>query len=746
MAHAQPARLRELLRVSRQYFTLQLLKRAGQTVTTPKELECLALRCPACPRLGVNYIPSDVETGLEWLFSQLLSYDGSFQLVHKNKAYDEQDVCLTDRLLYFVSQVHYTAHLIANKDTAYETTVKADRCNNHRAASDTWVRQSGVAETGLGAVTCARHTIFMPQGTVNYVKGERFGTTDFGVGGVMQLLMTEGADRIGVFYDIFCRWGTYFWDRAPSILLPGGPLERPQYFFGAVPKYHLAAHIDSCYARFSLNNMEGVGRLDAEGCERAWANLNQAAGSTSEKGPGARIDSINHCMNDWNWRKITSMVTSILSHFPEAVKLSTELEELWLTVHQSISPSLTRTWEAMSTEPQLVNGSWTSVFLLSKNGGSSRLKKVLDLNMIDSERIIQLDSAEPAVTAPTWLSEGLDIEKLQVRLSDDIKQFGKNLTDSQSLEVTKRRLGLHSRISSHRTHASLFIDVQVASAETPKSLAEETDGRPELAKLYIPSHLKASISRSERSLRLIKMEVELRKAECYETLRRVRTGSMQYSEMVKGKNDNARGEIAKTRARTMIERVAARVKHAREDYNRSYQALTELGIEKKDLLPLQTLKSSDFKDLHAILSGARDIPQGRLRLPWFWQVRERIPGQPEISDQEEYAEAIRVEWFRGRERFKRWKEEVFWLQRELASTLFDFHSRSQTWESLSSSAYATRNPGYLSYCLRQRDVYHQLLVDGFIRGEHILNSKPLLPICERAITEFSKLSMESGSS
>ncbi|KEP46100.1 hypothetical protein V565_218900, partial [Rhizoctonia solani 123E] len=138
----------------------------------------------------------------------------------------------------------------------------------------------------------------MPQGTVNYC----FGTTDFGVGNVMYLLMGEGADAIGVFYDIFCCWGTHFWKRAPKILLPEGPLERPAGFFGAVPKYHLSAYIDSCYARFSLNNMEGVGRLDAKGCERAWASLNQASGSTSEKGPGARIDSINHCMNDWNWR------------------------------------------------------------------------------------------------------------------------------------------------------------------------------------------------------------------------------------------------------------------------------------------------------------------------------------------------------------------------------------------------------------------------------------------------------------
>jgi hypothetical protein len=124
--------------------------------------------------------------------------------------------------------------------------------------------------------------------------------------------MQEGCTDIGVFYNIFCQWSKNFWARAPKLLLPTGELTRPTRFYGGVPKYHLAAHVDSCYAVYSLNNMYGVGRLDAEGCERGWANINQASGSTSEKGPGARIDSLNFCMNDWNWKKFTSTGTQFL--------------------------------------------------------------------------------------------------------------------------------------------------------------------------------------------------------------------------------------------------------------------------------------------------------------------------------------------------------------------------------------------------------------------------------------------------
>lgn len=137
----------------------------------------------------------------------------------------------------------------------------------------------------------------------------RFVYTDYAIVSTIDLLVREGSTSIGVFYDIFCHWSRKWDSRIPKLLLPNGPMLEPEHFYGGVPKYHLAGHIDACYARFSLNNMAGVGRLDAEGCERAWANLNQAAGSTSEKGHGSRIDALNHCMQDWNWKKIVGIGT-----------------------------------------------------------------------------------------------------------------------------------------------------------------------------------------------------------------------------------------------------------------------------------------------------------------------------------------------------------------------------------------------------------------------------------------------------
>lgn len=91
------------------------------------------------------------------------------------------------------------------------------------------------------------------------------------------------------------------------------PPLRPLYledfddFLTAIPKFHRAEHTDKCFARYSLNYMAGVGRLDAEGGERCWSNLNHAAGSTCERGPESRVDALNHIMHQWNWCKTVEM-------------------------------------------------------------------------------------------------------------------------------------------------------------------------------------------------------------------------------------------------------------------------------------------------------------------------------------------------------------------------------------------------------------------------------------------------------
>jgi hypothetical protein len=218
--------------------------------------------------------------------------------------------------------------------------------------------------------------------------------------------------------------------------------------YGGIPKYHLAGHTDACYAQYSLNNMKGVGRLDAEGCERAWADLNQAARSTSEKGPGFRIDSLNHCMHDWNWKKTTGMSTPLLlcgqvfcltdstiltatqltKKWDEAHRMAEEQEDMWTSFSNSLEAELVTNWSNATTEPTKSGSTWTSLFLMKESArrllsayshpqsefyipaDTSVTRAVLGLNNLEAADNVTQEATEHGFTAPAWVSEGIEIE------------------------------------------------------------------------------------------------------------------------------------------------------------------------------------------------------------------------------------------------------------------------------------------------------------------------------------------------
>ncbi|KAG8687643.1 hypothetical protein FRC11_006867 [Ceratobasidium sp. 423] len=245
-----------------------------------------------------------------------------------------------------------------------------------------------------------------------------------------------------------------------------------------------------------------------------------------------------------------------------------------------------------------------------------------------------------------------------------------------------------------------------------KSLSEEMDGQPEHVCLYLPSHLKEQLTHTERSSRVSEIEIQLHHAECLETLRQVRTASSQKAQMLMGKQKNARGEIANTHAQVAITQLTLHVTHAIDEYDRLYKALLTLGLAEQDLQPLQHLSLKHLEGLMTILKGDRELGERNRKMPWFWSVQDIQPGANDPSEDEEYTDAIRVEWFHGQERFRRWKEEEQWLQHKIASTLFNYHSRSKAWEELSQSNYVQCTPSYQQYCLRQSDVFYGLLLDG----------------------------------
>ncbi|KAF8593035.1 hypothetical protein BDV93DRAFT_422934, partial [Ceratobasidium sp. AG-I] len=239
-------RYREFGRVARQWAHLQDLKRAGQFVISeqPPVAGDLALRCPACPRLNFNYVAQDAPVERSYLYVQHMSYDGSFQMVRKNKAFDQWDICLSEGRKYFAPIEQFQAHLERADTKLDKFSHRNVLCNNHKAADHSLVKFSGLAETGIGSTLCARHSFCLPAATVSFTKGERFAYTDFAIASAMRLFLSEGTRSLGVHYDIMCHYDKHLWERLELMGNPIGPISRGdlESFIGAVPKFHLAGH------------------------------------------------------------------------------------------------------------------------------------------------------------------------------------------------------------------------------------------------------------------------------------------------------------------------------------------------------------------------------------------------------------------------------------------------------------------------------------------------------------------------
>jgi len=109
-------------------------------------------------------------------------------------------------------------------------------------------------------------------------------------------------EHITVCYDIACQWCRHLLERMEK--LPAKlHLPKTLKLRYRVPKFHLPAHVQKCWAPYSFNFSPCVGRTDGEGVERSWSTLNGVARCVSMMGQGGRMDTLDDFCNDHNWMK-----------------------------------------------------------------------------------------------------------------------------------------------------------------------------------------------------------------------------------------------------------------------------------------------------------------------------------------------------------------------------------------------------------------------------------------------------------
>jgi len=74
-----------------------------------------------------------------------------------------------------------------------------------------------------------------------------------------------------------------------------------------VGKFHLAAHLPRCFARFSLNFVQCTGQLDGEILETLWSEFNKVSASARSMSKAHRVEVYDDHMRDSNWKKLVGM-------------------------------------------------------------------------------------------------------------------------------------------------------------------------------------------------------------------------------------------------------------------------------------------------------------------------------------------------------------------------------------------------------------------------------------------------------
>ncbi|KAI0038809.1 hypothetical protein FA95DRAFT_1505012 [Auriscalpium vulgare] len=692
-----PDRLTAFMTMAREWRHIKMMKRAGRGhdptgIAGTGAGEC-AVTCPACPIPEVN-LPEGWDTAppsRSWLYRLIVAVDANFRLKSRLRSSSAKDPGLGTGTAYFVGDAEYERHLDKFKD---EDVMSG--CSRFSAVSAANLKSSkGLRATGVGGVCCARHGFWRPLGIADLQKGERYCNMDFVF---LSSISSTTVKSLLVSYDIACQWSKNLKTRVANT-----SFSIPEWIRFMVPKFHIFAHKEECQDEYSPHKEYGAGQTDGEGVERGWSDVNGAAPSTKEMGPGGRHDTLDDQCGQSNWRRFTGLCMCSICALLLRRRLQVAIEKS--EEHGDIYAEFT---ESLKSEHPEVLHEWEGTIEAWEADPAGKenpyRKPETELTVSDVRLELARDEhaalsaandhvAEPAVGS--FLLQGLRIESMQLKLRLDRQS---DTTANQATLLQDARTSILRQIRRFRADQELhmpFVAPLIDAAESASSLSTE---QPERIKLYLPSDFTAA-QREELCLpALIATEAKLRHAGMSDALEDVRHQLRFRTYVNTWKVKNVRGQRPNTRARDMQARIEDSVKRAAETYRRhraAYQGLSGNGA-------WQT-RFQELKDEHLVGLGERMInaidlaDEQRVReyvrgrhpggaasgesshtVPWLWYAHgQGEGGEMEID--------LKIEWFKARARSRRWIEEVLLLYEEMRRVVVTCTWRSEQWTSRGAS-------------------------------------------------------------
>ncbi|KAG9090169.1 hypothetical protein FS749_000777 [Ceratobasidium sp. UAMH 11750] len=454
--------------------------------------------------------------------------------------------------------------------------------------------------------------------------------------------------------------------------------------------------------------MQYVGRMEGEGPERVWAHFNEHSGSTSEQGPGLRIDTLNNIACDWNFSKAIEMHETLAARFRDAKK-SRRREQI---EHEKLTTSLPRKtildWELEPIKPEDKHKdeswkNWTSPFMdpLIKGG----LQETIQEERENEKKAASGGGKRNG--AVRWILEGIELEHSAQKLRDEEKALGLQLKPRQANTINSKHIALRDRVDAFLEKRSLYM-FNAGDPDSPRIMefVGEDGEWTNAIDLGLPSSYVYPTLVDAGLSALADLEAKLRRGVCKDALESVKRQLGGKSAAIKHKKTEASGQAAVTHAEAAIQAHTVKIHKTRWRYLNSRDALLQLGATETDLKEYQDLKLEDLKPLKTYYDRyAETVGHGVSSMPWIWKSTvARNVDQWEIQ-------ALKTEWFRSRERFKRWDEQLILTKREMVMSIRSFQSHQEIWEWKARNGQAT--PGMRAYACRRSRFFaalaHQML-------------------------------------
>uniref|UniRef100_A0A8H7XN35 CxC2-like cysteine cluster KDZ transposase-associated domain-containing protein n=2 Tax=Psilocybe cubensis TaxID=181762 RepID=A0A8H7XN35_PSICU len=737
-----PSRYPALFRMILQWRHLQMLKWAGRghspTGAAGTGKGELAIQCPSCPHPSIN-LPVGWENApdeMKFLYMVMICMDANFRLKNQMVSNWSQDPGLGIGWAYMIPLKGYEEYVksrLSDKDIS--------TCVGFQALAKANTKFSiGLRYTGLGLTVCGRSEMIMRVGNLH--KGERYANMDYIFASILRTLAVQ---FVLASYDIACQWFINLLRRIetqwPDEIKPRSNIT----LMPAIPKLHEPMHKQQNHELYSYNYMPGTESAPSVYGRRTMSWQTQPRLRVR---PGSRHDTLDDHFGFWNWLKYTSMGTTLLRKYKNAVAQRNIQTEGHRGLTDSLEdPRLVPAWEKMCVkwekDPFPKTTAKNPYYVKETGASEAEVKKALH----DEEaEFLSKGGTLPHKTTPSvFIGMGLDLEEAQRRLKRLATNTSADATICQEGTLTEQRNILTTRIRAWEQLVPIYM---------PGLLQYQTDNPPteqsthaEDIVLWLPSMVPAECRETICVAGLADVEQKLRMAHMTDSLNAIRQILKIKSRMIEFKNKNIRGQRGGTRSTSVIDRVHERARFAAGKYRaarkayfelagpgnweqnyrvladgdiRAYQDPARLGPRKGRRGTLDDEQVAAGMDVENqpeegdlfLFNEERTKRQGsgqtRRTLSWIWTV---CTNAADTTSEEEKDDLLRVEWARSRARVMRAKEEVSMLKEEMRRTLVFLDWKAAWWrerKNAISNASSDRLEAISAFAIVQADLQDSL--------------------------------------